>query len=135
MNKENAALVIQIDEERALKNNEINRLNSIIEKRNEEIKNITFKIHTKELDDLTKAQLALEKSKRKHGAKILLKDEKIKMLEELVSRQQMAAPVGSEPQMAAPVGSEPRINALTPPQNIDSEEDCVVNEIAPEKDA
>ncbi|KAI8538468.1 hypothetical protein RHMOL_Rhmol09G0106500 [Rhododendron molle] len=37
--------------------------------------------------------------------------------------------------MAAPVGSEPQINALTPPQNIDSEEDCVVNEIAPEKDA
>ncbi|KAI8524204.1 hypothetical protein RHMOL_Rhmol13G0131900 [Rhododendron molle] len=33
MNKENAALVIQIDEEMALKNDEINKLNSIIEKR------------------------------------------------------------------------------------------------------
>ncbi|KAI8556180.1 hypothetical protein RHMOL_Rhmol05G0231900 [Rhododendron molle] len=132
MNKENAALVIQINEERALKNNEVNRLNSIIQKRDEEIKNITFKIHTKELDDLTKAQIALKKSKREHGAEILLKDEKIKMLEDLVSKQQMAAPVASEPQMAAFVGSEPRINAL---QNIDSQEDCVVDEIASEKDA
>ncbi|KAI8547390.1 hypothetical protein RHMOL_Rhmol07G0191800 [Rhododendron molle] len=51
------------------------------------------------------------------------------------SEPQMAALVGSEPQMVAPVGSEPQINALTPPQNIDSEEDCVVDEIAPEKDA
>ncbi|KAG5560076.1 hypothetical protein RHGRI_003386 [Rhododendron griersonianum] len=50
------------------------------------------------------------------------------------SELQVAAPVGSESQMAAPVGLELQMAALTPPQNIDCEEDCVVDEIAPEKD-
>ncbi|KAG5544882.1 hypothetical protein RHGRI_017368 [Rhododendron griersonianum] len=50
------------------------------------------------------------------------------------SELQVAAPVGSELQVAAPVGSELQMAALTPPQNIDCEEECVVDEIAPEKD-
>lgn len=103
--------------------------------KDKEVQDITLKIHTKELDELTKAYLQMSKMRKDYGAEIVKQDEKIKMLEELVSKQQMAAPVGSEPQMAALVASEPQINALTPPQNIDYEEDCLVDEIAPEKDA
>ncbi|KAG5549679.1 hypothetical protein RHGRI_014844 [Rhododendron griersonianum] len=129
LNKEKANLLMQIDEERA--------------KKEEEVKNIRQKIHSKELDELTKAYLENQKIRRDYGAQIVVKDEKIKMLEEL-SKQQMAAPVGSdlqvatpvgsESQMAAPLGSELQMAALTPPQNIDCEEDCVVDEIAPEKE-
>ncbi|KAI8533492.1 hypothetical protein RHMOL_Rhmol10G0015300 [Rhododendron molle] len=109
MNKENAALVIQIDEERALKQDTIEKLNSIIEKRDKEVKAIAYKIHTTELDELTKAQAEFNKLKREYREQILLRDGKIKMLEE-----QMAAPVRPEPQMAALVASEAQVNALTP---------------------
>ncbi|KAI8569241.1 hypothetical protein RHMOL_Rhmol02G0263000 [Rhododendron molle] len=101
MNKENAALVIQIDEERALKQDTMEKLNSIIEKRDKEVKAIAYKIHTTELDELTKAQAEFNKLKREYREQILLRDGKIKMLEE-----QMAAPVRPEPQMAALVASE-----------------------------
>ncbi|KAI8555269.1 hypothetical protein RHMOL_Rhmol05G0161900 [Rhododendron molle] len=104
MNNENAALVIQIDEERALKKDEIKELNSINKAKNQEVKDITFKIQTKELKELSNAYLELNK-------------------------------LWKETTIAALVASEPQINALTPPQNIDSEEDCVVDEIAPEKNA
>ncbi|KAI8569170.1 hypothetical protein RHMOL_Rhmol02G0258000 [Rhododendron molle] len=130
MNKENAALVIQIDEERALKQDTMEKLNSIIEKRDKELKAIAYKIHTTELDELTKAQAEFNKLKREYREQILLRDGKIKMLEE-----QMAAPVRPEPQMAALVASEAQANALTPQQNINSEEDRVVEELAPEKAA
>ncbi|KAI8574125.1 hypothetical protein RHMOL_Rhmol01G0330000 [Rhododendron molle] len=130
MNKENAALVIQIDEERALKQDTMEKLNSIIEKRDKEVKAIAYKIHTTELDELTKAQDEFNKLKREYREQILLRDGKIKMLEE-----QMAAPVRPEPQMAALVASEAQVNALTPQQNINSEEDRVVEELAPEKEA
>ncbi|KAI8540398.1 hypothetical protein RHMOL_Rhmol09G0260700 [Rhododendron molle] len=130
MNKENAALVIQIDEERALKQDTMEKLNSIIEKRDKEVKAIAYKIHTTELDELTKAQAEFNKLKREYREQILLRDGKIKMLEE-----QMAAPVRPEPQMAALVASEAQVNALTPQQNINSEEDRVVEELAPEKEA
>ncbi|KAI8572998.1 hypothetical protein RHMOL_Rhmol01G0244800 [Rhododendron molle] len=130
MNKENAALVIQIDEERALKQDTMEKLNSIIEKRDKEVKAIAYKIHTTELDELTKAQAEFNKLKREYREQILLRDGKIKMLE-----KQMAAPVRPEPQMAALVASEAQVNALTPQQNINSEEDRVVEELAPEKEA
>ncbi|KAG5546691.1 hypothetical protein RHGRI_018758 [Rhododendron griersonianum] len=156
--EENAARIAELENQGAVMNKEkaklINKIDEVRKKREEEVKNISQKIHSKELDELTKAYLEMSKIRRDYGAQIVLKDEKIKMLEEEVSKQQMAAsvgselqvaapvgselqvaaPVGSELQVAAPVGSELQMAALTPPQNIDCEEECVVDEIAPEKD-
>ncbi|KAG5552192.1 hypothetical protein RHGRI_010323 [Rhododendron griersonianum] len=146
--EENAARIAELENQGAVMNKEktklINKIDEVRAKRAEEVKNISQKIHSKELDELSKAYLEMKKIRRDYGAQIVLKDERIKMLEEEVSKQQMAAPVGSElqvaahvgseSQMAAPVGSELQMAALTPPQNIDCEEECVVDEIAPEKD-
>ncbi|KAG5524623.1 hypothetical protein RHGRI_031331 [Rhododendron griersonianum] len=136
--EENAARIAELENQGAVMNKEkaklINKIDEVRKKREEEVKNISQKIHSKELDELSKAYLEMKKIRRDYGAQIVLKDEKIKMLEEEVSKQQMAASVGSELQVAAPVGSELQMAALTPPQNIDCEEDCVVDEIAPEKD-
>ncbi|KAG5557364.1 hypothetical protein RHGRI_007576 [Rhododendron griersonianum] len=136
--EENAARIAELENQGAVMNKEkaklINKIDEVRKKREEEVKNISQKIHSKELDELSKAYLEMKKIRRDYGAQIVLKDEKIKMLEEEVSKQQMAASVGSELQVAAPVGSELQMAALTPPQNIDCEEECVVDEIAPEKD-
>ncbi|KAG5557089.1 hypothetical protein RHGRI_007373 [Rhododendron griersonianum] len=146
--EENAARIAELENQGAVMNKEkaklINKIDEVRKKREEEVKNISQKIHSKELDELSKAYLEMKKIRKDYGAQIVLKDEKIKMLEEEVSKQQMAAsvgselqvvaPVGSELQVAAPVGSELQMAALTPPQNIDCEEECVVDEIAPEKD-
>ncbi|KAG5564373.1 hypothetical protein RHGRI_000538 [Rhododendron griersonianum] len=156
--EENAARIAELENQGAVMNKEkaklINKIDEVRKKREEEVKNISQKIHSKEFDELSKAYLEMKKIRRDYGAQIVLKDEKIKMLEEEVSKQQMAAsvgselqvaapvgselqvaaPVGSELQVAAPVGSELQMAALTPPQNFDCEEECVVDEIAPEKD-
>ncbi|KAG5521584.1 hypothetical protein RHGRI_033965 [Rhododendron griersonianum] len=117
--EENAARIAELENQGAVMNKEkaklINKIDEVRAKREEEVKNISQKIHSKELDELTKAYLEMKKIRRDYGAQIVLKDEKIKMLEEEVSKQQMAASVGSELQVAAPVSSELQMAALTLP--------------------
>ncbi|KAG5562395.1 hypothetical protein RHGRI_005208 [Rhododendron griersonianum] len=98
--EENAARIAELENQGAVMNKEkaklINKIDEVRKKREEEVKNISQKIHSKELDELSKAYLEMKKIRRDYGAQIVLKDEKIKMLEEEVSKQQMAASVGSE---------------------------------------
>ncbi|KAG5556757.1 hypothetical protein RHGRI_007128 [Rhododendron griersonianum] len=120
--EENAARIAELENQGSVMNKEkaklINKIDEVRKKREEEVKHISQKIHSKELDELSKAYLEMKKIRRNYGAQIVLKDEKIKMLEEEVSKQQMAASVGSELQVAAPVGSKLQMAALTPPRTL-----------------
>lgn len=104
MENENAALLKQINEERALKQKEIKEMKSMIEMKKKEVADCRYEIHTKDTTELSKAYLTLNRMKREFAAQNALKDERIKELEHLIY-------VASESQMTALVVSEPQMNA------------------------